>query len=73
MDSLWHKLEDLTMPVLLIAGERDHKFIEIAESMKEKIPNSEIKIIVDAGHATHYEKPKETSDVIVQFLKNQGR
>jgi 2-succinyl-6-hydroxy-2,4-cyclohexadiene-1-carboxylate synthase len=73
MGSLWHKLEDLTMPVLLIAGERDHKFIEIAESMKEKIPNSEIKIIVDAGHATHYEKPKETSDVIVQFLKNQGR
>tara|TARA_B100001250_G_scaffold22995_1_gene19331 strand:+ start:994 stop:1797 length:804 start_codon:yes stop_codon:yes gene_type:complete len=73
MDSLWHKLENLRIPVLLIVGERDQKFIEIAESMKEKIPNSEMKIIVDAGHATHYEKPKETSDAIVQFLKNQGR
>ncbi len=73
MDSLWHKLGDLKIPVLLIAGERDQKFIEIAEYMKEKIPNSEIKIINDAGHATHYENPKQTSNVIVQFLRKQGR
>ena len=73
MDSLWHKLGDLRIPVLLIAGEMDQKFIEIAEHMKEKIPNSEIKIIGDAGHATHYENPEETSDVIIRFLQKQGR
>jgi len=73
MDSLWHKLHEIKIPVLLIVGEKDQKFIEIAKSMESKIPNSEIKIIADAGHAVHYEQPREISDVIVRFLDKQGR
>ena len=69
MDSLWQKLQDIEVPILLIAGQKDQKYVEIAESMVSELPNAEINIVVGAGHAVHYEKPEETAEIISQFLR----
>jgi pimeloyl-ACP methyl ester carboxylesterase len=45
------------MPVTLAAGERDPKFIAIAGQMQALIPDAEVTVIPDAGHAAHLENP----------------
>src|SRR3954454_2504721 len=37
MEPLWERLEELTMPVTLVVGERDEKFRAIAERMLERL------------------------------------
>jgi 2-succinyl-6-hydroxy-2,4-cyclohexadiene-1-carboxylate synthase len=54
---LWDRLGELTMPVVLIAGERDAKFRTIAERMAERIPDAEVVTIPATGHAAHLERP----------------
>jgi 2-succinyl-6-hydroxy-2,4-cyclohexadiene-1-carboxylate synthase len=46
------------MPVQLLAGELDAKFVGIAKHMAMKIPHSQLRILPQAGHATHFEQPQ---------------
>jgi 2-succinyl-6-hydroxy-2,4-cyclohexadiene-1-carboxylate synthase len=56
-DSLWSRLTELSMPVLIVAGALDAKFVAIAHQMNELIPNSELAIVADAGHVVHLARP----------------
>ena len=67
--SLWDRLSELSMPVLLIVGENDHKFRQINSEMKNLIiSQTEMVIIQNAGHAVHLEQPKQCVSVIANFL-----
>jgi 2-succinyl-6-hydroxy-2,4-cyclohexadiene-1-carboxylate synthase len=65
--SLWDDLHTLSMPVLLIAGELDAKFSDIARQMQ--IPNAQRVIIPGAGHTPHVEQPVQFRHVVIDFLK----
>jgi len=67
--SLWSRLIEVQMPVLIIAGELDTKFITIARQMSEIIPKCTLAIIPNAGHTVHLEQPAAYADAIRQFLK----
>ncbi len=71
MVPLWDYLERLEIPVLLIVGEEDAKFVHIAERMKARLPDAELEIIGNAGHAVHSERPRETAATIIQFLNRR--
>jgi 2-succinyl-6-hydroxy-2,4-cyclohexadiene-1-carboxylate synthase len=58
MPPLWEALPQLKMPVKLIVGERDSKFTAINQEMARLIPNAQVHIIADAGHAVHIEAPE---------------
>jgi 2-succinyl-6-hydroxy-2,4-cyclohexadiene-1-carboxylate synthase len=67
--SLWDRLSELSMPVLLIVGENDQKFRQINSEMKNLISSqTELVIIQNAGHAVHLEQPKHCVSVIANFL-----
>ncbi|MGE7762699.1 2-succinyl-6-hydroxy-2,4-cyclohexadiene-1-carboxylate synthase [Peribacillus sp. NPDC097895] len=71
--SYWDELDTLDFPVLLITGELDPKFCEIADLMIKKLKRAEWKIISDAGHAIHVEDGEKFGKIISEFLKrNQG-
>lgn len=53
----WEELGSIRCPVLLLAGEHDHKFASIAERMAALIPQAELALVPDAGHAAHLEQP----------------
>ena len=57
LPSVWDRLSELRMPVTLLAGERDAKFIGLAEEMARDIPNATVTIVPDSGHAVHLERP----------------
>jgi 2-succinyl-6-hydroxy-2,4-cyclohexadiene-1-carboxylate synthase len=66
--SLWHALERLTMPALLLTGERDPKFGEIAGRMAARMPNARHVRIAGAGHAVHLEAPRAWLESVTGFL-----
>lgn len=68
--SLWEKLDTLTLPTLLIAGELDSKFVAINEKMAAILPNGRLQIIPDAGHTTHLERPSAFATAVLTFLGN---
>lgn len=68
-EPLWDRLGELSMPVLVVAGERDAKFTRIGLRMAELIgDNASFATVPDAGHAAHLERPKEFRAVVEPFL-----
>lgn len=62
--SLWDRLNELSIPTLLVAGDRDHKYVSIANEMAAQIgmgrqPRiiADVACIANAGHAAHLEQP----------------
>lgn len=70
--SNWEKLHTLKIPVLLLAGEWDEKFIAINQEMEQKLPQAELKIFPAAGHALHIENPALFKETVLAFAKNIG-
>jgi 2-succinyl-6-hydroxy-2,4-cyclohexadiene-1-carboxylate synthase len=68
-DSLWDRLGDLTMPVLLVAGELDARFVGIAERMAGLIPGSSLEVVAEAGHSVHLERPDAFTDTLERWLR----
>ncbi len=66
--SLWERLGELTMPVLLITGSEDAKFAAIAQEMQGAIPHARHAVISGASHTLHVEQPAQFDDVITRFL-----
>ncbi len=64
LPSLWHRLEELRVPVTLVVGEHDRKFRRIAERMAERIQNPRLLVVQGAGHAVHLEAPVLVAQVI---------
>ena len=56
MEPLWDRLGELTMPVTVVAGERDAKFRALGERMAARMPNAEL-LIVAGGHGLLLESP----------------
>jgi 2-succinyl-6-hydroxy-2,4-cyclohexadiene-1-carboxylate synthase len=64
LPSLWERLGELAMPVLLVVGERDAKFRAIAADMAAGISQAEMIVVPGAGHAVHLEAPAAVAEVI---------
>jgi 2-succinyl-6-hydroxy-2,4-cyclohexadiene-1-carboxylate synthase len=58
----------LTMPVLLVCGERDRKFVAAADEMASLCPTASVVRVPDAGHALPLERPEELAAIIDEFL-----
>src|SRR5699024_11481438 len=53
--SYWATLKNLKMPVLLITGVDDQKFVDINKKMAKSIENVRMETIEGAGHNIHLE------------------
>ena len=66
-----HVFETINIPTLIMVGELDTLTPpSMAREIKEKIPNSLIKVIPNAGHLINIEQPKLFNDYLLSFLKN---
>lgn len=72
-DSLWPRLAELTVPVLLVCGEEDRKFTAIACRMAASLPQAVLEIVEGAGHAPHLEQPEAFAAVLREWLTENGR
>ncbi|MFS0513249.1 2-succinyl-6-hydroxy-2,4-cyclohexadiene-1-carboxylate synthase [Nostoc sp. UIC 10607] len=66
--SLWEKLKENKIPVLLLVGEYDEKFISINTEMAKLCEFAQLKIIKNAGHNIHFENSLIFVENIKDFL-----
>ena len=62
--SNWERLGELAVPVLLVVGERDTKYVDIAERMAGAIPQARVEVLASAGHACHLEQPEAVAHLL---------
>jgi 2-succinyl-6-hydroxy-2,4-cyclohexadiene-1-carboxylate synthase len=67
--SLWKKLSDNQVPLLLIVGEKDTKFIKINQEMLALSPQTTLKTIQNCGHNIHFENPERLIQVLLDFIR----
>ncbi|MFN6478443.1 2-succinyl-6-hydroxy-2,4-cyclohexadiene-1-carboxylate synthase [Nostoc sp. DedQUE07] len=66
--SLWEKLQENKIPMLLLVGEYDRKFISINTEMAKICKFAQLKIIINAGHNIHFENTLAFVENIKSFL-----
>lgn len=66
--SWWNRLSSLSIPVQLIVGGLDRKFIHINQQMESRMNQSELVIVHNAGHAIHVEQPEKFATIVMEFL-----
>ena len=66
-------LSSLRMPVLLLAGALDEKYVAHARVMEAHIPDATVYVDPDSGHALHLEIPTRVASVIHRFLMSKSR
>lgn len=70
-EDIQYKLSKINLPTLLIWGRNDKETpIAQAEVMRDKIKNSKLLIIENAGHFPHLDKPEEFIKAIKEFLED---
>lgn len=65
---LHERLAELPMPVLLVAGALDGRYVEQGRLMQRVVPHARLTIVEDAGHAVHLERPAALAAAILSFL-----
>lgn len=69
-DPLWDRLGELEMPVLVVSGQWDRAYTEIAEKMGAAIgANARVVTVEKAGHALHLERPIEVAELLTSWLE----
>jgi 2-succinyl-6-hydroxy-2,4-cyclohexadiene-1-carboxylate synthase len=66
--SWWRQLTEITIPVLLIVGEFDEKFVKINEQMKKSLPRADLVTVKNVGHAIHVEDPVKFGKLVRAFI-----
>lgn len=70
--SMWESLPHLSVPTVLLAGQRDEKFVRIGREMKSLLPTAPLCVIGGAGHTIHVENEGAYVDVVRTFLTARG-
>ena len=64
MAPLWGRLGELRMPVAVLAGERDTKFVALAQRFAAGLLDATLTIVPGAGHALPLEAPAAVAAAI---------
>ena len=67
--SYWESLPQLNVPTLAVAGARDAKFAAVASEMCSLIAGCQRRLVADAGHVAHLEKPATFVRLLSEFLQ----
>jgi 2-succinyl-6-hydroxy-2,4-cyclohexadiene-1-carboxylate synthase len=68
-EPLWDRLDELSMPVLVVAGELDPKYADLAGKLAARIgAPARLELIPGAGHACHLERPDLFARIVGPFL-----
>ncbi len=68
------RLGELTVPTLLVHGDRDRVVpAEWAQRAHERLPDSELRVLRGCGHWPPRECPEEFNRVVTDFLARRSR
>jgi 2-succinyl-6-hydroxy-2,4-cyclohexadiene-1-carboxylate synthase len=62
------ELARLETPILLLAGQRDEKFLAINEALADRLQHARTAVVAGAGHPAHLEAPEATARTLINRL-----
>lgn len=68
MPELWGMLNTLKMPVTLVTGQLDEKFVQLNNEMQERFEKANHLIIPAVGHAIHVENPTKFATIVKETI-----
>lgn len=71
LPSAWEQLSKLDLPVLLVTGEADPKFTQIANQMMEFLPRVTHEILPVVGHAAHLEAGQFFLKKLTKWMRHE--
>jgi 2-succinyl-6-hydroxy-2,4-cyclohexadiene-1-carboxylate synthase len=71
--SFWSSLAVIRAPALLVAGEHDAKYRELAVAMAARLPRAQVAVIAGAGHAAHLEEPERYLEAVLPHVERLQR
>jgi 2-succinyl-6-hydroxy-2,4-cyclohexadiene-1-carboxylate synthase len=64
MPPLWERLGELTMPCVVVVGERDAKFRALGDRLVAALPAARLHVVGGAGHGLPREAPAELAAIL---------
>ncbi|WP_199301946.1 alpha/beta fold hydrolase [Pseudanabaena cinerea] len=71
--SLWQDLPTLKIPVLLITGDLDLKFVQVHQQMARLLPFAHLAFAPRCGHNVHFEQPQTFTAIVQNFVFLQNK
>ncbi|MDR9418758.1 2-succinyl-6-hydroxy-2,4-cyclohexadiene-1-carboxylate synthase [Gracilimonas sp.] len=68
MPCVREELSQLTIPVQLITGENDTKFVHINRQMEKEINEATLNVVHEAGHRVHLDQPNQLVSILKRFI-----
>lgn len=62
---VWDRLGTVRAPAIVLAGERDARYRELAARLGAALPAAEARVVPGAGHAVHLEAPDAVAAALV--------
>lgn len=69
--SLWEQLAGIELPVHLIVGSEDRKYIDLARRIRRECPAATETIVLGCGHNVHLESSGVFANVLLDYLARQ--
>jgi len=67
--SLWAELAKNQVPLLLLVGELDQKFVQINREMQTLCPSAQLQIMAECRHNIHFENVQNFTESLKEFFK----
>jgi 2-succinyl-6-hydroxy-2,4-cyclohexadiene-1-carboxylate synthase len=64
MKPLWGRLGELAMPVTVVVGERDEKFLAIGRRLAAAVARGDLAVVPGAGHGIPREAPEALAELL---------
>jgi 2-succinyl-6-hydroxy-2,4-cyclohexadiene-1-carboxylate synthase len=68
-EALHERLGEVRVPALVMAGELDIRYTEIAREMAQAMPDATMQVVEGGGHAAHLEQPDRFNALVLDFLR----
>lgn len=68
-EPLWGRLGEISVPALVLAGELDPKYRDIAQRTAALLPIGRAEVVSGAGHAIHLERPAAFARAVGRLLR----
>ncbi|MBE0643112.1 MAG: alpha/beta hydrolase [Bacteroidetes bacterium] len=82
-EPVWQKLDQLKLPVLILAGEKDNLIPNpylhggttrgVMEAGAAQMPSAKLRMIPEAGHMIQIEKPEIVNTLMIDFMNGKER
>jgi 3-oxoadipate enol-lactonase len=61
-------VDQVQLPTLVLAGEYDVAPLADSRAFARSMPQAELKVVADSGHATPYDQHNVVNDLVIDFL-----